>query len=145
MLFRYARVAFVRLPGEKTASASPPHNWTLGAWGVKYEYVADDSSFASSDDAGLGRVWELARWTLDGGVVDTYTDSNTRERRPYECDGLVAASNRQLIQGDPLWARHSPSWVLETPTWPVEWQVRANARAVERAAAAVASSPLAAS
>ena len=69
----------------------------------------------------LNQVHELARWTLDGGVVDTYTDSNTRERRPYECDGMIAASNRLLLQADAMWARHSHTWVYETPTWPVEW------------------------
>ena len=69
----------------------------------------------------LNAVHELARWTLDGGVVDTYTDSNTRERRPYECDGMIAAAGRILLQSDAMWARHSHSWVLETPTWPFEW------------------------
>ena len=54
--------------------------------------------------------------------MDTLTDSNTRERRPYECDGLVAGANRALLQADPLLARHSYAWVLEVPTWPVEWQ-----------------------
>jgi hypothetical protein len=53
--------------------------------------------------------------------LDTYTDSNTRERRPYECDGLIAATGRGLLQNDPMWGRHSHSWVLEVPTWPVEW------------------------
>lgn len=46
----------------------------------KTRYIDSDSSF-SSDDTTLNSVYELARWTLDGGVLDTYTDSNTRERR----------------------------------------------------------------
>ena len=58
-----------------------PTNFTVAAWGVKYEYEATDSAFVSDNDT-LNTVHELARWTLDGGVVDTYTDSNTRERRP---------------------------------------------------------------
>ena len=53
----------------------------------------------------LNAVHELARWTLDAGVVETYTDSNTRERRPYECDGLIASTGRNLIQNDAMWAR----------------------------------------
>ena len=148
MLFRYAALMW-------TAPHPPPSNWTLSAWGVKYEYV-EASAFSSasrttrsdannartrrnqtihtrrpplsphklfkSSDPMLNQVYELARYTLDGGIVDTYTDSNTRERRPYECDGLVAATSRLLIQSDAMWGRHSHSWVLETPTWPVEWQ-----------------------
>ena len=66
-------------------------------------------------------MWAQSRYTLQAGVVDTYTDSNTRERRVYECDGLIAASGRLLVQGDVAWVRHSHSYVLQHPTWPVEW------------------------
>ena len=113
MIFRYLAIEW--------SGSVPALNFSVGAWGVKYEYVDGDSSFAS-DNATLDAVYELARWTLDGGVVDTYTDSNSRERRPYECDGLVAATNRALVQNDAMWARHSHAWVLEVPTWPIEWQ-----------------------
>ena len=40
----------------------------------------------------LMTVWELNRYTVQAGILDTYTDSNTRERRPYEADGLVEAT-----------------------------------------------------
>jgi hypothetical protein len=118
MIFRYLALQFT--DGATGAARPPPANLSVGAWGVKYEYAAAESAFAS-DNATLNAVHELARWTLDGGVVDTYTDSNSRERRPYECDGLIAAANRLLLQGDAMWGRHSHSWVLEVPTWPVEW------------------------
>ena len=114
MIFRYVAVRI------STELGPPPSNFSVGAWGVKYEYVASDSSFASSN-ATLNAVHELARWTLEGGVVDTYTDSNSRERRPYECDGLVASANRLALQSDAMWGRHSHTWVLAVPTWPVEW------------------------
>ena len=77
--------------------------------------------FVSSDTM-LNQVHELARWTLEAGVVDTLTDSNARERRPYECDGFIGGSNRALLQMDQMLNRHSYAWVLEVPTWPVEWQ-----------------------
>jgi len=67
-------------------------------------------------------VWELSRYTLDAASMDTYTDSNTRERRPYEADGIIAATARLLVQRDYLWPRHSHAWVIQNPTWPVEWK-----------------------
>jgi hypothetical protein len=85
MLFRYLAVV--------VTSGSVPLNFTVSAWTVQYEYVPTDSAFVSADSV-LNAVHELARWTLEGGVVDTYTDSNTRERRPYECDGMIAAAGR---------------------------------------------------
>ena len=102
-------------------SGEIPKSFTVAAWRVNYEYVPADSKFISSDKM-LNQVHELARWTLEAGVVDTLTDSNARERRPYECDGLIGGSNRALIQSDQMLNRHSFGWVLEVPTWPVEWQ-----------------------
>ena len=110
--WRYLSVVF---------EGSAPEHWSVSAWRVQAPWVADDSSFDSSSPM-LNRVFELARYTLQAGVVDTYTDSNTRERRPYESDGLIAAANRHLLQRNTaMWARHSASWVLTFPTWPVEW------------------------
>jgi hypothetical protein len=112
MIFRYLAI--------EVLSGVLPSNFSISAWRVNYEYEESDSSFASSD-AMLNQVHELARWTLEAGVVDTLTDSNARERRPYECDGLIGGTNRALVQGDQMLNRHSYSWTLEVPTWPVEW------------------------
>ena len=112
MIFRYLAM--------EVLSGVLPSNFSVSAWRVNYEYEASDSSFASSD-AMLNQVHELARWTLEAGVVDTLTDSNARERRPYECDGLIGGTNRALVQGDQMLNRHSYGWTLEVPTWPVEW------------------------
>ena len=73
-------------------------------------------------NATLDAVWRLARYTVHAASLDTYSDSNTRERRPYEADGVIAATARLLVQRDVLWARHSHAWVLQNPTWPVEWK-----------------------
>lgn len=94
---------------------------SVSAWGVSAPWVGSETAFNSSN-ATLNAVWELSRYTLEAGVVETYTDSNTRERRPYEADGLIATTSRAWLQSDVLWARHSHTVVLNTPTWPVEWQ-----------------------
>ncbi len=111
--FRYAELIFLDGP--------PPPGLAVSAWGAAYEWNEDDSKFASSDPI-LNHVWRLCSNTLRYGVMGTYTDSNTRERRPYESDGIIAAANRLLLQRDRLWGRHSASWLLEFPTWPIEWQ-----------------------
>ena len=75
-----------------------------------------DTFFESSNEM-LNRVWELASYTLQAAVTDTYADSNTRERRPYEADGLIAAGDRLLLQRSSImWARHSHSWIIQFPT-----------------------------
>ena len=111
--FRYLELTFLDGPR--------PSDLSVGAWSVAYEWVQGQSAFSSSN-ATLDRVWKLCADTLRYVVLDTYTDSNTRERRPYESDGMIAAQNRGLLQRDHMWQRHSASWVLEYPTWPIEWQ-----------------------
>jgi len=88
---------------------------------VHYPWYETDTAFASSNTT-LNAVWELSRYTLEAASLDTYTDSNTRERRPYEADGIIAATGRLMLQRDFLWPRHSHAWVINDPTWPVEWQ-----------------------
>jgi hypothetical protein len=101
--------------------SSPPAAFTLSAWQVSYPWVESDSSF-SSDNATLDAVYDLCRYTVHAAALDTYTDSNTRERTPYEADGVIAASGRLLVQRDVLFPRHSHAFVLDHPTWPVEWK-----------------------
>ena len=112
---KYMECRFVRLDFSAPAPA-----FSLSAWQVSYPWVETDSAF-SSDNATLDAVYDLCRYTLYGVSLDTYTDSNTRERRVYEADGLIAETSRLLVQRDVLFARHSHSYVFQHPTWPIEW------------------------
>jgi len=110
MEFRFCRLTF--------SDAAP--TFTLNAWRASYPWYETDSMFTSSN-ATLNAVYDLCRYTVFSAALDTYTDSNTRERTPYEADGMIAASGRILVQRDWLFPRHSHAYVLEHPTWPVEW------------------------
>ncbi len=112
---KYMECRFVRLDFSAPAPA-----FTLSAWQVSYPWRDEESAFAS-DNATLDAVYDLCRYTLHAVSLDTYTDSNTRERRVYEADGLIAESGRLLVQRDVLFARHSHSYVFQHPTWPIEW------------------------
>ena len=74
-MFRYAQLTFLDAPA--------PPDLRVGAWAVAYDWVASDTSFESSN-ATLDMVWRLCAKTLRFAVLDTYTDSNTRERRVSE-------------------------------------------------------------
>lgn len=114
---KYMECRFVAM----TFAGPAPKNFTLSAWKVHYEWDTADTHFNSSN-ATLNAVWELSRYTLQAASLDTYTDSNTRERQPYECDGGIAATARLLVQREYMWPRHSHAWTIQHPTWPVEWQ-----------------------
>ena len=97
MEFRYVNLVF---------EGAIPEDLQVSAWKTQYPWDATETTFNSSN-ATLNSIWELCRYTLEAGVLDTYTDSNTRERRPYEADGLVASTARGWLQRDMMWARHS--------------------------------------
>jgi hypothetical protein len=117
MIFRYLSIDFLGVD----ETSRPPNNWSVSAWGVNAPFDGDQTFFDSSNTT-LNRVWRLGAQMLEKGVLDTYTDSNARERRPYEADGLISSGNRMLLQrNNVMWARHSHSWIIQYPTWPVEW------------------------
>jgi len=112
---KYMECRFVSLLFSSTV------DFTLSGWRVNYPWYEEDSSFSSSNDT-LNAVYNLCRYTVHSAALDTYTDSNTRERTPYEADGIIAATGRIMVQRDVLFPRHSHSFVLEHPTWPTEWR-----------------------
>jgi len=117
---QFMEFRFVNVVLEPGSPLSLP-DVALTAWGVRAHWEEGETAFTSSDET-LNSVWELCRYTLEAGVLETYTDSNTRERRPYEADGLIAATARGWLQSDVLWARHSHTFVMQNPTWPIEWR-----------------------
>ena len=114
--------------GELIISPSDPSSFVaavglnITAWTVRYPWVDTDSSFDSPNEM-LNAVWALCSNTIKVTSLDTTTDSNTRERLPYEADGLVTGASRSVLQRNALaWNHHSYRHNLENPTWPTEWR-----------------------
>jgi hypothetical protein len=105
---RFVSLTFVNGP--------TPTSFTLSGWRVNYPWVDSDSAFTSSN-ATLNAVYDLCRYTVLSASLDTYTDSNTRERTPYEADGIIAASGRIAVQRDYLYPRHSHACVPRRLRW----------------------------
>ena len=112
--FRYGTASF------DDSSIAKKVQFKLHASVLHYPWVETDSDFTSSSDV-LSGVYNLCRYTLKATSLDTYTDSNTRERLPYELDGFIAAKSRLLLQRELTWARHSFLYNIAYPTWPTEW------------------------
>ena len=132
MLFRYGELTITGLnapttPRPAAAAGSTDEEgtslpFTLTAWTVRYPWVDADSSFDSPDPM-LNAVYELSRNTIKVTSLDTTTDSNTRERLPYEADGLITGASRAALQRNAMsWNHHSFKNNFENPTWPTEWR-----------------------
>ena len=88
-MFRYGEILFQ--DGDKEIE-----DFDLSSWVVKYPWSESDSYF-NSDNEMLNKVWKLCKDTLRITSLDTFTDSNTRERLPYEADGYITAMSRFLL------------------------------------------------
>ena len=90
--------------------------FNLTRWAVRYPFDETESSFESSDGM-LTKVWRLCRDTLKHTSLDTFTDSNTRERTPYEADGYITARSRWALQSE-LHSAQSTGNPWEQPSAP---------------------------
>ena len=109
-------------PSPPAPSPTPtPLSVNVTGWQVHYPWRESDSAFESSNTM-LNQVWALCQNTLRVTSLDTFTDSNTRERLPYEADGFITGSSRQALQGEYAWVAHSARHNFANPTWPTEWR-----------------------
>ena len=103
---KYLAADVVCTPAQELSAGAPDLDIALEAWIVRYPWIESDSSFSSSDPM-LNHVWGLCKDTLRITSLDTTTDSNTRERLPYEADGAITGSSRYVFQNEYQWQRHS--------------------------------------
>ena len=77
------------------AAPAEPLQVDLSAWVVNYPWKegSDESGSFNSSNAMLNNVWDLCKNTLKVTSLDTTTDSNTRERLPYEADGYITGDS----------------------------------------------------
>eukprot|EP00948_MAST-09A_sp_MAST-9A-sp1_P003961 g3961.t1 len=85
------------------------------------EREGDETDFVSSSEM-LNQVWRLCRDTIKYTSLDVTTDSNTRERLPYEADGYLTLRSWYALRADYDWPLHSINHLLNNPTWPTEWK-----------------------
>ena len=134
-LFRYAelRVKSTWFPKDAGKDAV-----TMTQWAVAYPIVEEEeadaeaaptaslherqAAFFASSSTMLDAVWQLCADTIRYTSLDTFTDSNVRERLPYEADGFVASTSYWALTAERAWSRHSTRYILNNPTWPTEWK-----------------------
>ena len=110
MEFRYASIEPINAPKP-----------TISRWTVNYPFDDAVSTFLSSDDR-LNAVYDLCRQTIKWTTLDTFTDSNTRERLPYEADMYITGWSYITTQTDTSLFTHSALHNIRNPTWPTEWR-----------------------
>ena len=100
---------------------------SIMGWAIKQEFDQEDSSFKATDgsDAAtlLNRLWELSKNSIEATNQDVFTDSQARERAPYEGDLLVNSSTSYAVSENYSLARHSNEWLIDNQTWPNDYRI----------------------
>ncbi len=96
-------------------------------WAMEQAFDESVSAFEATDgsDAAtlLNRLYELSKYTIQATNQDVYTDSQARERAPYEGDLLVNSNTSYSVIDQYALARHSNEWLIDNPTWPNDYSL----------------------
>ncbi|WP_176760764.1 family 78 glycoside hydrolase catalytic domain, partial [Actinomyces ruminicola] len=83
-----------------------------------------DGAF-NSDSELLNRIAQLGGYSLSASIIDTYTDSVTRERRPYEGDLLITQALSYAWTRDDMAVRNTWNWLVANPSQYTEYRLMA--------------------
>eukprot|EP01060_Flectonema_neradi_P030823 TRINITY_DN4552_c0_g1_i2.p1 TRINITY_DN4552_c0_g1~~TRINITY_DN4552_c0_g1_i2.p1 ORF type:complete len:786 (+),score=133.02 TRINITY_DN4552_c0_g1_i2:87-2444(+) len=125
-LFRYGMMRFCMTADSdgcttRDALATRPVINQISALVARYPFNKDQGSF-TSNSVMLNNIYDLCSNTIRDTSLDTFTDSHTRERLPYEADGYITSLSRFAVQKGFEWQKHSYRHTFENPTWPTEWR-----------------------
>lgn len=100
---------------------------SIMGWAIRQAFDEEDSSFSATDgsDAAtlMNRLWALSKYSIQATNQDVFTDSQARERAPYEGDLLVNSSTSYAVSGNYSLARHSNEWLIDNQTWPNDYRI----------------------
>lgn len=89
-------------------------------WAMCQSFDESEACFKSDNDL-LNRLYEFSKYTIKATNQDLYTDSQARERRPYEGDLLVNSNTSYILSNNYSLARHSNEYLIHNETWPADY------------------------
>lgn len=99
----------------------------IKGWAMEQGFDEDVSDFKATDGSAaailLNRLYELSKYSIKATDQDVYTDSQARERAPYEGDLLVNSNTSYSVIDQYALARHSNEWLIDNPTWPNDYSL----------------------
>ena len=122
--FRYVELIGLDDATKKSIVENPD---SIMGWAIRQAFDEADSNFSATDgsDAAtlMNRLWELSKYSIQATNQDVFTDSQARERAPYEGDLLVNSNTSYAVSGNYSLARHSNEWLMDNETWPNDYRI----------------------
>ena len=109
--FRYCEIENLDVPIDDVIIRQKVYN---------YEFN-DNSSFFTSSDTVLNKVWDMCKHTVKAtSFAGLYIDGD-RERIPYEADAYINQLSHYAVDNEYSIARNTNEFFIKHPTWPTEW------------------------
>jgi hypothetical protein len=111
--FRYVEI--IDSPVEITAE-------NVKGYAVRQEFDDDISGFQSSNSF-LNELYDFTKYSIKATNQDIWTDSNARERGPYEGDAIINMASNNTFSTNYSLGRHSHEYLINNQTWPQEYKL----------------------
>jgi hypothetical protein len=92
--------------------------------GYALRQALDDtlSDFHSSNNF-LNELYNFTKYSIKATNQDIWTDSNARERGPYEGDAIINMASSNTFSNNYSLGRHSHEYLINNQTWPQEYKL----------------------
>ncbi|MDR1809372.1 MAG: family 78 glycoside hydrolase catalytic domain [Prevotella sp.] len=111
--FRYVEI--IGSPVEITAA-------NVKGYALRQEFDDELSGFHSSNNF-LNELYDFTKYSIKATNQDVWTDSNARERGPYEGDAIINMASSNTFSANYSLGRHSHEYLINNQTWPQEYKL----------------------
>jgi hypothetical protein len=91
-------------------------------YALRQEFDDDAAGFHSSNSF-LNELYEFTKYSIKATNQDVWTDSQARERGPYEGDAIINMASSNAFSADYSLGRHSHEYLINNQTWPQEYKL----------------------
>jgi hypothetical protein len=89
---------------------------------LRQEGNGDAAGFHSSNTF-LNELYDFTQYTIQATNQDVWTDSQARERGPYEGDAIINMAASNVFSANYSLGRHSHEYLINNQTWPQEYKL----------------------
>jgi hypothetical protein len=111
--FRYVEI--IGAPTEITTE-------NIKGYAVRQPFDEEAADFNSSNNF-LNELYTFTKYSIQATNQDVWTDSNARERGPYEGDAIINMVSSNTFSANYSLGRHSHEYLINNQTWPQEYKL----------------------
>ncbi|KAA6303004.1 MAG: hypothetical protein EZS26_000899 [Candidatus Ordinivivax streblomastigis] len=94
----------------------------IKGYAIRQPFDEDAAEFESSNTF-VNELYAFTKYSIQATNQDVWTDSNARERGPYEGDAIINMASSNAFSSNYSLGRHSHEYLMNNSTWPQEYKL----------------------